>query len=121
RHNMDVLAENYLGYSCIPITKLIGPKGKKQGNMREVPVEEIGLYASEDADITLQLKEVFLPLLDATEALPLANEVEFPLIYVLAAMEREGVNLDVNVLGEVSKIITLEIAEHEKQIYEKAG
>src|SRR5690606_17171775 len=121
RHNMDVLAENYLGYSCIPISKLIGPKGKKQGNMRDVPIEDIGAYACEDADITLQLKQAFLPLLDVPEALLLAREVEFPLIYVLAAMEREGVSLDVDVLGEVSKIITLEIAEHEKQIHEKAG
>jgi len=121
RHSMDVLAENYLGYSPIPISKLIGPKGKKQGNMRDVAIEEAGPYACEDADITLQLKEAFLPLLEATEALALAQEVEFPLIYVLASMEREGVCLDVNVLGEISKIITLEIAEHEKQIHEKAG
>lgn len=121
RHNMDVLAENYLGYSPIAITKLIGPKGKKQGNMRDVAIEEVGPYACEDADITLQLKEVFLPLLEATGALSLARNVEFPLIYVLASMEREGVCLDVKVLGEISKIITLEIAEHEKQIHEKAG
>ena len=121
RHNMDVLAENYLGYSPISITNLIGPKGKKQRNMRDVAIEEVGPYACEDADITLQLKEVFLPLLDATGALSLARDVEFPLIYVLASMEREGVCLDVKVLGEISKIITLEITEHEKQIHEKAG
>ncbi len=121
RHNMDVLSENYLGYSPISITKLIGSKGKKQGNMRDVPVETVGPYASEDADITLQLKETFMPLLEEIDALSLANEVEFPLIYVLAAMEREGVCLDVNVLGEISKIITLEISEHECQIHEKAG
>ena len=121
RHNMDVLAENYLGYSPIPISKLIGAKGKKQGNMRDVPVEDVAPYASEDADITLQLKERFLPLLEEIGALSLANEVEFPLIYVLAAMEREGVCLDVTVLGEISKIITLEIVEHECQIHEKAG
>ena len=121
RHNMDVLAENYLGYSPISITKLIGAKGKKQGNMRDVPVEDVAPYASEDADITLQLKELFVPILEEIGALSLANEVEFPLIYVLAAMEREGVCLDVNVLGEISKIITLEIFEHECQIHEKAG
>ena len=121
RHSMDVMAESYLGYSPIPITKLIGAKGKKQGNMRDVSVEDVAPYACEDADITLQLKGVFLPMLEAAEALPLANDVEFPLIYVLASMEREGVRLDVNVLEEISKIITLEIAEHEKQIFEKAG
>lgn len=121
RHNMDVLAENYLGYSPIPISKLIGPKGKKQGNMRDVSVEDAGPYASEDADITLQLKEVFMPVLEEIGALSLANEVEFPLIYVLAAMEREGVCLDINVLKEISKVITIEIIEHERQIHEKAG
>src|SRR5690606_39609141 len=118
---MDVLSDNYLGYSPISINKLIGSKGKKQGNMRDVPVETVGPYASEDADITLQLKETFMPLLEEIDALSLANEVEFPLIYVLAAMEREGVCLDVKVLGEISKIITLEISEHECQIHEKAG
>lgn len=121
RHNMDVLAENYLGYSPIPISKLIGSKGKKQGNMRDVPIEDAGPYASEDADITLQLKEVFMPILEEIGALSLANEVEFPLIYVLAAMEREGVCLDINVLKEISKVITIEIIEHERQIHEKAG
>ena len=121
RHSMDVMAESFLGYSPIPITKLIGAKGKKQGNMRDVAIEDVAPYACEDADITLQLKEVFLPMLEAAEALPLANDVEFPLIYVLASMEREGVRLDVNVLEEISKIITLEIAEHERQIFEKAG
>src|SRR5690606_27000245 len=84
RHSMDVMAESFLGYSPIPITKLIGAKGKKQGNMREVAIEDVAPYACEDADITLQLKEVFLPMLEAAEALPLANDVEFPLIYVLA-------------------------------------
>jgi len=121
RHNMDVLAENYLGYSTIPISKLIGPKGKKQGNMRDVAVEIAGPYACEDADITLQLKEAFLPLLNEINALSLAREVEFPLIYVLSTMEREGVSLDVNILKEISKIITIEIEEHERQIHEKAG
>ncbi|TCK83077.1 DNA polymerase I [Albibacterium bauzanense] len=121
RHNMDVLAENYLGYSTIPISKLIGAKGKKQGNMRDVPIEDAAPYASEDADITLQLKEVFMPVLEEIGALSLANEVEFPLIYVLAAMEREGVCLDISVLKEISRVITIEIFEHEGQIHEKAG
>src|SRR5690606_24923197 len=90
RHNMDVLAENYLGYTCMPITDLIGKKGKKQGNMRDVPVEVISDYACEDADITFQLSEVFRPLLKEHEAHDLAQKVEFPLVYVLAGMEREG-------------------------------
>jgi len=121
RHNMDVLAENYLGYSPIPITKLIGPKGKKQANMRDIAVELVAPYACEDADITLQLKEVFEPLLETTGSLRLAREVEFPLVYVLAAMEKEGVRIDVDVLAEISTKITAEILEHEKQIFDKAG
>lgn len=120
RHNMDILAESYLGYSTIPITNLIGPKGKKQGNMKDVPVEVVGEYACEDADITLQLKEALLPLLDANTLL-LANEMEFPLIYVLAEMEKEGVQLDVAVLEELSKAITIEVKLMEKQIHSKAG
>jgi DNA polymerase-1 len=121
RHNMDVLAENYLGYSPIPITKLIGPKGKKQGNMGDVAVELVAPYACEDADITLQLKETFEPLLESTGSLRLAREVEFPLVYVLAAMEKEGVKIDVDVLEEISTKITAEIQEHERQIFRKAG
>lgn len=121
RHNMDVLAENYLGYSPIPIAKLIGPKGKKQGNMRDIAVDLVAPYACEDADITLQLKEVFEPLLETTGSLWLAREVEFPLVYVLAVMEKEGVRIDVDVLAEISTKITAEILDHEKQIFEKAG
>lgn len=120
RHNMDILAESYLGYSTIPISNLIGPKGKKQGNMKDVPVEIAGEYACEDADITLQLKEALLPLLDANTLL-LANEMEFPLIYVLAEMEKEGVQLDVAVLEDISKAITIEIRQLEEEIHSKAG
>lgn len=120
RHNMDILAENYLGYTTVPITNLIGAKGKKQGNMKDVPVDIVGEYACEDADITLQLKEALMPLLD-TQTLSLANDVEFPLVYVLAGMEKEGVQLDVGVLAEISKTITTEILQLEQQIYQKAG
>ena len=88
RHGMDVLAENYLGYIPVSITKLIGEKGKKQGNMRDVEIELIKEYASEDADITLQLKEKFEPLLEETATLKLAQEVEFPLVYVLSEIEK---------------------------------
>lgn len=121
RHNMDVLAENYLGYSPIPITKLIGPKGKKQGNMRDIAIDVVTPYACEDADITLQLKKVFEPLLETTGSLRLAREVEFPLIYVLAGMEKEGVRIDVEVLSELSTKLTAEILDHERTIFEKAG
>lgn len=121
RHNMDLLAEAFLGYTTIPISTLIGAKGKKQGNMRDVPVDAILEYAAEDADITLQLAEIFRPKLEAAEAAKLAGEVEFPLIYVLANMEREGVAIDVDFLKEYSLQLATDIDQLEKHIHEKAG
>lgn len=121
RHGMDVLAENYLGYTPVPITDLIGPRGKKQGNMQDVDLEAITAYAGEDADITLQLKAVFEPLLEQAEATHLAHEVEFPLIYILADMERCGVKIDVDVLRGLSGSLEKDIAEIEATIYDKAG
>ena len=121
RHGMDVLAENYLGYTPVPITDLIGPKGKKQGNMRDVDEESIAAYAGEDADITLQLKTVFEPLLERAGAIDLAKKVEFPLIHVLADMERAGVNIDVPVLRQLSEKLEKDVVEIEKTIHEKAG
>jgi len=121
RHGMDVLAETYLGYTPIPITDLIGPRGKNQGNMQDVDIETIKEYAAEDADITLQLKAVFDPLLEKAEASTLARQVEFPLIHVLADMERCGVNIDVPVLRQLSTTLERDIVEIEKTIYQKAG
>ncbi|MDR2273729.1 MAG: DNA polymerase I [Sphingobacterium sp.] len=121
RHGMDVLAENYLNYSPVSITELIGEKGKKQGNMRDVEFEKIKEYASEDADITLQLKNIFEPLLIETDTLQLAQEVEFPLVYVLAEIERNGVKIDVPALGEFSKTLEQDIRNLEGSIFEKAG
>src|SRR5690606_28988138 len=121
RHGMDTLAENYLGYTPIPITELIGPKGKKQGNMQDVDLAAITEYAAEDADITLQLKAVFEPLLDQAEAASLARDVEFPLVHVLADMERCGVKVDVPVLKQLSESLATDSAALEKTIYEKAG
>lgn len=121
RHGMDVLAENYLGYTPVPITSLIGPKGKKQLNMRDISPAVVSDYAAEDADITLQLKAVFEPMLEQVEAKKLAEEVEFPLVYVLAEMEREGVKIDVEVLKGFSKAIQEDVIVLEKRIYEKAG
>src|SRR5690606_24898436 len=119
RHGMDVLAENYLGYTPVPITDLIGPRGKKQGNMRDVDLEAIAAYAGEDADITLQLKTVFEPLLEQAEAIHLARDVEFPLIYILAEMERSGVKIDVDVLRGLSVSLEKDIAEIERTIHAK--
>lgn len=121
RHNMDVLAENYLGYTPISITELIGKKGKGQGSMRDVELEVAKEYAGEDADITLQLKEAFEPMLQEAKAIPLFKEIENPLIYVLADMEKEGVKIDMDQLNAYSKELEIEILRLEKIVYEKAG
>ncbi|QQD15260.1 DNA polymerase I [Sphingobacterium sp. UDSM-2020] len=121
RHGMDVLAENYLNYKPLSITELIGSKGKKQGNMRDVELEIIKEYAAEDADITLQLKEIFKPLLEETNTLNLANEVEFPLVYVLSEIERNGVRIDTDALQQFSQNLEIDIRQLEETIYEKAG
>ncbi|MEC3881575.1 DNA polymerase I [Parapedobacter sp. 10938] len=121
RHGMDMLAENYLGYTPIPITELIGPKGKKQGNMQDVDLAAITEYAAEDADITLQLKTVFEPLLEQAEVVGLAQEVEFPLVHVLADIERYGVKVDVPVLKQLSESLATDTVLLEKIVYDKAG
>jgi len=121
RHNMDVLSENYLGYTPVSITELIGAKGKNQGNMRDVEIEKIKEYAAEDADITLQLKNVFEPKIKQVGAEKLLHEVENPLIYVLADIEHEGVRIDHDTLKEFSKELETDIAKLEKIVYEKAG
>ena len=119
RHNLDLLAENYLGYTPVTIDSLLG-KGKKQENMRDAPLEALTEYAAEDADITLQLKETFEPLLKLLNADKLAQEIENPLIYVLSDMEREGVNVDREALAEFSKTLTTDLKLLEQTIYEKA-
>ena len=121
RHNMDVLSETYLKYSPKSIETLIGKKGKGQLSMRDVTMEEIKEYAAEDADITLQLKEVFSPILDKAETKKLFEEIEIPLIPVLASMEMEGINLDIAYLKSMSIDMQKEINEFEKKIYEAAG
>src|SRR5690606_21842510 len=121
RHNMDILAETYLKYTPVSITELIGAKGKNQGNMRGVELEKIKEYAGEEADITLQLKQVFQPLLTSTETLKLAEEVEFPLVYVLAEIEKNGVKIDEQTLRQFSVDIEAEVSKLESTIYEKAG
>ncbi|WP_313189839.1 DNA polymerase I [Sphingobacterium sp.] len=121
RHNMDYLSETYLNYTPVSITDLIGSKGKNQGNMRDVDVELVKEYASEDADITLQLKNKLAPLLEETSTIALAQKVEFPLLKVLAEVERNGVKVDVDTLQQFSKEIERDVKVLEQQIYEKAG
>ena len=121
RHNMDILSETYLKYSPKSIETLIGKKGKNQQSMRDVALEEIKEYAAEDADVTLQLKEVFSPILDKAETKKLFEEIEIPLIPVLAAMETEGIRLDVDYLKAMSIDMQKDINEFEQKIYETAG
>ncbi|MEO8886058.1 MAG: DNA polymerase, partial [Mucilaginibacter sp.] len=121
RHNMDILSENYLGYKPVSITELIGAKGKNQGSMRDVEIEKIKEYAAEDADITLQLKNIFVPQIKQVGAEKLLHEMENPLIYVLADIEFEGVKIDHDTLREFSKDLETDIAKLEKTVYEKAG
>ncbi|WP_431311598.1 DNA polymerase I [Pedobacter flavus] len=121
RHNMDVLSENYLGYTPISITKLIGSKGKSQLTMRDVPVEKVLDYAAEDADVTLQLSQIFKSKLHVLNATKLAEEIENPLIYVLADVEKEGIKIDSEALRNYSSELEIEIRKFEQIVYDKAG
>lgn len=121
RRNMDLLSAQYLGYVPISITELIGKKGKNQGTMRDVAIELAKDYANEDADITLQLKHVFAPMLKEKDVEEVFLKVESPLIDVLADMEFEGVNLDVDFLKNYSKELEEETRKSEESVYEQAG
>jgi len=121
RHNMDILSETYLKYSPKSIEDLIGKKGKNQKSMRDIELEEIKEYAVEDADVTLQLKEIFSSELDKTGTKKLFDEIEIPLVKVLADMEKEGIRVDVDFLKSLSKELDNDIKALEKTIYETAG
>ncbi|WP_178987316.1 DNA polymerase I [Winogradskyella schleiferi] len=121
RHGMDVLAETYLNYTPISITELIGKKGKNQLSMREVPLEKQTEYAVEDADITLQLKEHFQTELGEANTQKLFDDIEIPLLRVLAAMELEGINLDTEFLNSLSEQLNTDISNLEQEIYATAG
>ncbi|WP_338357486.1 DNA polymerase I [Yeosuana marina] len=121
RHNMDVLAETYLNYSPISIETLIGKKGKNQLSMRDVSLEKLTEYAVEDADITLQLKEHFEKELGEANTQKLFDDIEIPLLRVLAAMELEGINLDEKFLNSLSEQLNADIQSLESQIFTQAG
>jgi DNA polymerase-1 len=121
RRNMDLLSAQYLDYVPVSITELIGKKGKSQGTMRDVDVNDAKEYAVEDADITLQLKEAFVPLLKSKVVEKVFEEVESPLIKVLVDMEYEGVNVDTDFLHFYSKELEADAKRSEESVYEQAG
>lgn len=121
RHNMDYLAEIYLGYKTIHIEELIGEKGRGQKNMADLSPTAVYEYACEDADITLQLKSILEKELDKDGTTPLFRDVEMPLVKVLAYMERNGAMIDPNALAETSRHFTERMEALEKEIYQEAG
>lgn len=121
KRSMDVLSTKYLNYEPVSIETLIGKKGKNQLNMADVPLDEVKEYASEDADVTLQLKQTFDPLLDKEEVREIFTKVENPLVPVLLDMEYEGVGLDKDFLREYSKELERDIRNAEESVYRQAG
>jgi DNA polymerase-1 len=121
KRGMDQLSAQYLGYEPVHIEELIGKKGKGQGTMRDVPLEKITDYAAEDADITLQLKNIFLPQLTTKEVEKVFYEVENPLVKVLTDMEFEGIKVDTGFLLEYSKELEREARQAEEKVYAQAG
>ncbi|MCX6317611.1 MAG: DNA polymerase I [Bacteroidetes bacterium] len=121
KRSMDVLSERFLGYEPVHIEELIGKKGKTQGTMRDVEVEKVKEYAGEDADITLQLKHKFVPLLKEREVEKVFNEVENPLVKVLVDMEYEGIKIDVDFLADYSKELEKDAKRAEESVYKQAG
>ena len=121
RHSMDVLAQNYLNYSPISIETLIGKKGKNQLSMRQAPLDKVCEYACEDADITWQLKQIFAQKLKGTHLEKLFNDIELPLVPVLAAMELEGIRIDIDALNDFSKELESRILELNEGVQTIAG
>ncbi len=121
RHNMDYMAETLLGYQTVHIEELIGQKGKSQKNMRDLAPEEVYEYAAEDADITLQLRNVLEKKLDEVNARRLFEDIEMPLVKVLADMEINGVRLDTDQLKETQKVFTERMNQYERHAFEEAG
>ena len=120
-HNMDYLAEVYLKYQTVPIEDLIGPKGKNQRNMRDLSPTEVYKYACEDADVTLKLKNVLEKELEENGVKSLFEEIEMPLVPVLAYMERNGVRIDTEALKETSKHFTTRMEAIEEEVHQMAG
>ena len=121
KRSMDELSQKFLGYEPVSIEELIGKKGKTQGTMRDVEVEKVKEYAGEDADITLQLKNIFVPLLKKRDVEKVFNEVENPLVKVLVEMEYEGIKVDVDFLNDYSKELEKDAKTAEESVYKQAG
>lgn len=121
KRSMDMMSVKYLNYEPVSIETLIGKKGKGQLTMRDAPLEQVKEYAAEDADVTLQLKYAFDPLLVKNEVKRVFDEVENPLVPALIGMEFEGVGLDVNFLQQYSKELEKDIRQAEENIYRHAG
>ncbi|MDO9377084.1 MAG: DNA polymerase I [Ferruginibacter sp.] len=121
KRNMDAMSAKFLGYEPVSITELIGKKGKAQGTMRDVELDKIKEYAAEDADITLQLKNVLLPNLTTRSVERVFYEVENPLVKVLLDMEFEGIRIDENFLKDYSRQLEVEAKASEESVYEQAG
>lgn len=121
RRSMDLLSAQYLQYEPVSIETLIGKKGKNQGNMRDVELDKIKEYAAEDADITLQLKEKFAPLLPLKSVEKVFYEIENPLVKVLTDMEYEGISIDRQALSDYSRELDTEIKRAEESVYTQAG
>ncbi|MEZ0484204.1 DNA polymerase I [Fibrella aquatica] len=121
RHNMDVMAEVYLNYQPVTIESLIGKKGKGQLTMRDVDIQRVVEYAAEDADVTLQLRNTFAPMLNKDSLHKLFDQVEMPLVQVLADIELEGITLDTNALKELSGTLETDMRQVQGEIYEIAG
>jgi DNA polymerase-1 len=121
RHNLNALSEQYLNYTPVSIESLIGKKGKNQGNMENVALEKVVDYAAEDADLTWQLFEILKPELEKEDLSKLAEEIEMPLVYVLADMEQAGVKIDTEILKIAEKELVEDIIGIEKSIFDLAG
>ena len=121
RHNMKLLCEQYLHYSPVPIEKLIGEKGKKQGSMRDVPIEQAAEYAAEDTDVTFQLYSILKQELEKKSLMSVFENIEVPLVSVLSDMEREGVCVDVDFLKAYSKDLQEQVLTEQNSIFESAG
>ncbi|MEZ4722869.1 MAG: DNA polymerase I [Flavobacteriales bacterium] len=121
KNNMDEMSEYYLGYRPVSIETLIGQKGKQQGSMRDVPIDEIKDYAAEDADITWQLKLALEKELKDESTKKLMSDMECPLIRVLADMENEGINLDVDALKSMSVELDEDAIQLRDDVFKLAG